>query len=185
MAIRIGVLAVLLYWSFVLVRPFVSIAIWSVVLTVALYPAFEWTAGRLGGRRRLAAVLITIVSLLVAMGPVIWLVLGITDSVRLIVERLDPSTLSVPMPPTTVRDWPLIGEPIYEFWELAATNFKTALAKIAPHLKPLGSSVLHAAADVGIGTVKFLVAIVVAGFLFPVGPSLMAAAQMIGRKLDA
>ena len=42
-AVRLGVLGLLLYWSLVLVRPFISIVIWSVVLTVALYPVFEWT----------------------------------------------------------------------------------------------------------------------------------------------
>jgi hypothetical protein len=36
LAIRLGVLALLLYWSFILVRPFITIAIWSVVLAVAL-----------------------------------------------------------------------------------------------------------------------------------------------------
>ncbi|MGC1825858.1 MAG: AI-2E family transporter, partial [Pseudolabrys sp.] len=63
-AIRLGVLGLLLYWSLVLVSPFISIAIWSVVLTVALYPVFEWMTLRLGGRRRLAAILVTILSLL-------------------------------------------------------------------------------------------------------------------------
>ena len=42
LTIRLGVLGFLLYSSFLLVRPFISIAIWSVVLTVALYPAYAW-----------------------------------------------------------------------------------------------------------------------------------------------
>ncbi|MGB7011296.1 MAG: AI-2E family transporter, partial [Pseudolabrys sp.] len=45
-AIRLGALAILLYWTLILVRPFISIVIWSVVLAVALYPVFEWTALR-------------------------------------------------------------------------------------------------------------------------------------------
>src|SRR5215469_10959459 len=52
-AIRIGVLALLLYGTVVLVTPFVDMAIWSSVIAVALDPAFEWTARLLGGRRRL------------------------------------------------------------------------------------------------------------------------------------
>ena len=35
-AIRLAVLAILLYWSLVLIRPFITIDIWSAVLTVAL-----------------------------------------------------------------------------------------------------------------------------------------------------
>ena len=63
-AIRLAVLAILLYWSLVLIRPFITIVIWSAVLTVALYPTFDWIALRLGNRRRLAAILITVIGLL-------------------------------------------------------------------------------------------------------------------------
>ena len=76
-AIRLVALGLLLYWSLILVSPFISIVIWSAVLTVALYPVFEWMAFRLGGRRRLAAVLITLLSLLVVIGPATWLALGL------------------------------------------------------------------------------------------------------------
>jgi hypothetical protein len=38
LAIRLGVLAFFLYWAFILIRPFITIAIWSTVLTVALDP---------------------------------------------------------------------------------------------------------------------------------------------------
>ena len=52
LTIRLGVLALLVYWSFVLVQPFITIAIWSAVVTVALYPVYEKLAALLGGRRR-------------------------------------------------------------------------------------------------------------------------------------
>ena len=63
LAIRLGVLGLLIFLAFTLVRPFITIAIWSVVLTVALYPVYDWMVGWLGGRRRLAARLITILNL--------------------------------------------------------------------------------------------------------------------------
>src|SRR6476660_10226298 len=105
-AIRLGALALLLYWTLILVRPFVSIVIWSVVLTVALYPVFEWMALRLGGRRRLAAFLVTVLSLLVVIGPATWLALGLIESLRTIAERLDLSTMTVPPPSETLKEWP-------------------------------------------------------------------------------
>jgi predicted PurR-regulated permease PerM len=184
-AIRLGALALLLYWSLVLVRPFISIVIWSVVLTVALYPIFEWMSRWLGGYRRLAAVLITILSLLVVIGPATWLALGLVDSLRVISERLDFSTLSIPPPSLTVKSWPLIGEPIYQFWDLAATNFKAALVKIIPQLKPLGSSLLRIGADTGLGIIKFLASIIVAGFLFLQAPVLVDAVKKFSRRLSS
>ena len=184
-AIRLGVLALLLYWSWVLVRPFISISIWSVVLTVALYPVFEWTSFRLGGRRRLAAALITVLSLLIVIGPATWLALGLVDSLRMISEPLDFSTLTIPPPSKSVKDWPLIGSPIYQFWDLASTNFQAALAKIMPQLKPLGSSLLRIGADTGLGIIKFLASIIVAGFLFSPAPMLVDAIKKFSHRLNS
>ena len=96
-----------------------------------------------GGRRRLAAVVLSVISLLVVIGPATWLVLGLIDSLRILSERLDLAALTLPPPPEIVKSWPLIGEPIYQFWELASNNLKAALVKIAPQLKPLGGALLH------------------------------------------
>lgn len=183
-AIRLAVLALLLYWSFVLVQPFISIFIWSAVLAVALYPIFEWISFRLGGRRRLAAALTTILSLLVIIGPATWLAMGLVDSVRMISERLDPSMLAVPAPPGSVKSWPLIGESIYQFWELASTNLSGAFAAIVPQLKPLGGRLLRVGADTGLGILKFLLAVIVAGFLFSPAPALDGAIKRFSRRLN-
>jgi predicted PurR-regulated permease PerM len=184
-AIRLGALGLLLYWSLVLVRPFISIVIWSVVLTVALYPVFEWMAFRLRGRRRLAAILTTILSLLIIIGPVTWLALGLIESLRAISERLDFSTLTLPPPSKSLKEWPLIGDAVYQFWDLASTNIGAALAKLLPQLKPLGSSLLRTGADTGIGMVKFLASIIIAGFLFVPAPSLADAIKKLARRLNS
>jgi predicted PurR-regulated permease PerM len=184
-AIRLGALGLLLYLSLVLVYPFISIVIWSVVLTVALYPVYEWMVLRLRGRRRLAAGLITILSLLIVIGPATWLALGLIDSLRIISERLDFSTLTIPPPSKSLKEWPLIGDALYQFWDLASTNFGAALAKILPQLKPLGSGLLRAGADTGIGIVKFLASIVLAGFLFVPAPSLVDVIKRLAIRLNS
>jgi predicted PurR-regulated permease PerM len=99
LAIRIGLLALLVYWSFVLVRPFVPILVWSVVLAVALYPFFTWLSKHLGDRPRTAAILITLVNLSIVLGPVAWLGIGLIDGLRSISEQLGAGSLSIPSPP--------------------------------------------------------------------------------------
>ena len=51
---KLGLLGFLLFWSIVLIRPFLSIVLWSLILTVTLYPAFDWIARLLGDRRKLS-----------------------------------------------------------------------------------------------------------------------------------
>jgi predicted PurR-regulated permease PerM len=183
LTIRLGILGLLLYLSFTLVRPFISIAIWSVVLTVALYPVYDWIVAHLGGRRRLAALLLTIFSLLIVIGPATWLVLGLIDSLGTLSEHLDLSALTLPPPPETVKRWPIVGEPIYQFWNLASTNLRAAFAQIAPQLKPFAGILLQIAAGAGTGAIKFFIAIVVAGFLFSPAPTLVNAITMFSRRL--
>lgn len=183
-AIRLGALALLLYWSLILVQPFISIAIWSAVLTVALYPVFEWTSGKIGGRRRIAAALITLLSLLIIIGPATWLALGLVNSLRLISEQIDLAKLTIPPPSAAVKAWPLIGEPVYQFWDLASTNLSAALAQIVPQLKPLGSSLLRIGANTGLGIIMFLTSVVVAGFLFSPGPTIAEAIKKFSLRLS-
>src|SRR5215471_7068595 len=181
--LRLGVLGLLLYGSFVLVRPFITIAIWSVVLTVALYPLYEILVDWLGGRRGLAAAVLTVLNLAIVIGPATWLALGLIDSVRVLSDRLDPSTLVLPSPPDLIKSWPVVGEPIYQFWDLASTNLQEALAKIVPELKPLASTLLQIAADAGTGMLQFFIAIIVAGFLFSPAPSLLDAVKTFANRL--
>ena len=183
LAIRLGVLGLLLVFSFTLIRPFITIAIWSVVLTVALYPVYDWMAGRLGGSRRLAALLLTILNLLIVIGPATWLTLGLIDSIRNLSEHLDLSALTLPPPPHAVKTWPIIGASIYQFWDLASTKFQAALAKTAPQQKPHGGILRGFAEGAGIGVIKFFIAIVLAGFLFSPAPSLVNAILLFSRRL--
>jgi predicted PurR-regulated permease PerM len=184
LAIRLGVLALLLYFALNLVRPFLTIAIWSVVLTVALYPLYQWMVDRLGGWRRLAAALLTLLSLLVVIGPATWLVLGLIDSVRTLSEHVDLSAVTFPSPPDAVKSWPLFGDQIYQFWTLASNNLQAALAKVTPLLKPIGSSLLKVATNAGTGAAMFLIAIVIAGFLYSPAPSLAASVRKLSRRLS-
>jgi len=183
LAIRLALLGLLLFFSLMIIRPFIETVAWSVVLAVALYPVFSLVAKWLGGRRRLAASLITTLLLLIVIGPATWLGLDLVEVLLRIYERLESGAISIPPPIATVKKWPLIGEQLFQFWELASTNFKEALAKVTPHLKPLGSGLLGVAGSVGSGILYFLASVIIAGFLLPPGPSLVEAVAAFLRRL--
>jgi len=62
-------------------------------------------------------------------------------------------------------------------------KLQAAFAKIAPHLKPLGSTLLQIATNAGSGAIKFIIAVVVAGFLFSPAPLLVNAITTFSRRL--
>jgi predicted PurR-regulated permease PerM len=177
LVVRLTLLALLVYWTFVVIRPFVPILAWSVVLAVALYPVFVWLSDLLGGRAKLAATIITLINLGIVIGPATWLGIGAIEGLRGFAEQLSAGTLAIPSPPDGVKDWPIIGGQLYGFWDQASTNLRALLSQVVPHLKPLAGTALGLAGDAGVGTFKFLIAVALTGFLFPVGPQLVAACR--------
>ena len=173
-AIRLGLLAFLIYWSFILLRPFIPVLVWSVVLTVALYPIFDWLSSHLGHRPRIAAIVTTLIVLAVFLAPATWLGIGLAGALSKISDQLTSGNLVLPAPPDSVRNWPLIGNQFYEFWSNASINLQATLRDIAPHLKPLAGPILAIAGSAGTGTIKFILSVIVAGFLFLPGPRLAA-----------
>jgi len=88
LVIRLGLLAVLIFWTLVLIRPFWPILAWSVVLAVALNPVFQRLAKVLGGGRSFAATILTVISLAIVIGPATWIGLGAVDGIKDIAEQL-------------------------------------------------------------------------------------------------
>jgi predicted PurR-regulated permease PerM len=183
LAIRLAFIALLGYWSFRTIAPFLTIGVWSAILAVALYPLFSWLAGRLSPR--VAAALVVLMCLLVVVGPVTWLGFGMIVGVSSLVAGLDTGQLVIPLPFESVKDWPIVGGRVHQLWGLAATNMKVALAEVAPMLKPLGGKLLNIAQGALVGMFELIVSIVVAGFLFTPGPQLVdALGRFLGRVLS-
>ena len=182
LTIRLVCLGLLGYWSLILIRPFLTIILWSIIIAVALYPIFDWLSGKLYGHRALTAVAISVLGLLVMVGPATWLALSLAESVRILIDRVGDGSLTFPPPSEAVKTWPLIGEKIYEGWLLASTNLRGLVIEAAPHLKPLGSSLLNAAGSIGINLLKFIIAVMISGFLLIPGPSLIHSIKnVLGR----
>lgn len=185
LAIRLVCLGLIAYWAFILIRPFLTILIWSTIIAVALYPIFEWLSVKFFGHRALAATVITLCSLVVMLGPATWLGLSLADSVQMLSARLSDGTIAIPAPPETVKAWPVIGNNAYEIWQLASTNLREMLVQAAPQLKPLGAGVLAAAGSVGVNLLKFILATIISGFLFIPGPRLVHSVKNVFEHLAA
>ena len=50
--LQIGALLILLMWCYMIVAPFVTIMVWGLIISVALYPTHSTLTARLGGRAK-------------------------------------------------------------------------------------------------------------------------------------
>ena len=182
-AIRIGLVFLILYWCFKIGQPFIQTIVWGIIIAVAIHPSYDRLKSALGGRGRLAATLITLFALIVLLVPTYMLSESLISAVQGYSANIDKGTLSVPPPPESISSWPVIGEPLHTFWSLASNNLAAALSKIAPYLKKFGIPLLSTAAGAGVGIVKFVVSIIIAGVLLANAVGGGRAARAIATRL--
>lgn len=164
-AIRIGLVVLLIAWCYEIVKPFIVPMVWGIIISIAVYPAYCWLEGTLAYRRGFAAALVTLLMLVVLIGPTVLLAGTLAESARTLVTNLNDGTLMIPAPPEGIGDWPIIGQALERFWGLAPVNIAGALAEIKPQIAAFGRWLLSMVAGLGLGILQFVLAIIIAGVL--------------------
>lgn len=156
-----------------IVAPFTGALIWSTIIAVAAWPVFERLTRRLGGRAVIAATLITVAILLVIAMPVALLINSLAEHVQGVLHITeDVSSLRLPGPPEWVNRVPLVGPEIESRWLAAVENLETTLTKIRPWIGKAATWTVSQGAHLTLSLLEFLLATVLAGFLFVHGKSL-------------
>jgi predicted PurR-regulated permease PerM len=182
-AIRIGLVALLVAWCFQIVRPFIVPVVWAIIIAVAVHPGYRRLEAALGNRRTIAATLFTLLMLILLIGPTAMLAGTLVESAQGLAADLTDGTLSIPAPPERVGSWPIIGEPLGRFWRLASINLAAALGEIRPQITASGRWLLATVAELGLGILQFVVAIIIAGVLLANAQGGGHAARAIAARL--
>jgi predicted PurR-regulated permease PerM len=162
-AIRIGVLAVVVGWCLTIVAPFIGIVVWGAIIAIGADTPYEAIVRWLGGRRGLAATLIVALSLAVIVVPTVMLSDTLISGAHRFAEDLKDDKLHVPPPPPDVAGWPVVGPQIFDLWQLASHNLRQAAEKLTPQLRAVSRWLLGAAGAVGAGLLQFVASLVLAG----------------------
>ena len=163
--IHVGLFVLLVTACFLILRPFIPLIAWGIVIAIATYPAYKKLRGWLKGRGTLAAVLCTLAFLALLIVPVVLLAETMIESISGVAAHLKDGSLSVPPPPDRIESWPIVGPPLHNAWNMAATNLTGLLKSLGPQLKPVLSWLVSASAGLGLTVLQFVLSIVVAGVL--------------------
>ena len=182
-AIRIGLMAGLVWWCFRIVSPFVMPVLWAIIFAVALFPVFRWLKSKLGGRGGLAATVLTLVALALLIVPIVMLSTSTIESVQTLTRGIQDRTLTVPPPPEGVAEWPVVGEQLSLAWAQAADNLQDFLGKYRDQLQPIWGWVAAQAAGAGAAALLFFLAIIIAGLLMAKADGAVSAANSLAIRL--
>ena len=166
-AIRIGLVAVLVYACARIVLPFAGVLAWSAILAVMLYPLHLRLAPRVGDRW--SALLIGLLGVAVALGPMVIVVTSLATSLYSLVSSLQSHDLTLPPPPLWLDGTPLVGKKLTEVWTLVATNLPAALTQYGQLLTGPAAWVASFAGGFAAGELKFVLSFAVAAVLVAYG----------------
>lgn len=181
---RIAAVTLLVIGCLLVLQPFVTALLCAAIVCFSTWPMYDWLVRRCGGRSALAALIMTLVLMLVIVLPVALLALTLADSATPAIDWLrDTFVHGLPLPPDWVREIPLVGEGLDAWWrELAANKEKLAEAmkKIAP---PVQHGVFKAGLLLGEGVLQLSLAAFIAFFLYRDGEALVAATREAMKRL--
>lgn len=183
--IRLAFLGVFAYWSIGLVLPFFGLAVWSVILAVALHPIYVRLLKLFGGRQGLAAATLTFGVFSLVAGPIALLATNLVETLVAVAASIEDGTLVVPPPPPSVTDWPIVGEGIARLWTLASTNLAAAFGLIWTEPRETAAALAGRLSALGGDVALFLVAILISGFLYMPGPRIVEGARLFAGRLVA
>jgi predicted PurR-regulated permease PerM len=164
-AIRLAVVALLAVWCFQIFRPFLLPMIWGMIIAVALAKPFGQLVGLVGGRRGIAAAIFTLAAIVLIVLPTFRIADSVVRSSVDLAQQMEAETLQVPPARESVRDWPLIGNRLYDSWNLAATNLDAAVARFTPQLRTAGGWVIAKIRGLLGAILHTIIALIIAGFM--------------------
>ena len=176
-SIHVGLAALLAFACLMILKPFLPLIAWGIIIGVASYPMFVKMQGALGGRGGLTAALYTLIMLAILIIPVVLLGHSLVEAVQTLAAHMKDGTLALPAPPEGVAGWPIIGARLYTLWKAASNDLAQVLLQFAPQIKSALPKLLSATAGLGFTVLQFLFAILVAGALLAYAPAASKAAR--------
>lgn len=168
-SLQLLALALLLYFCFQIIKPFVTLLIWSSVLAITLYPLHKKFTGLLKGRKWISASVITLIMYLLVIGPASMLMFATVDEFKVINSAYQEGALHIPPPSENIKDWPLIGSKLFELWNEASTSITGFFTKHAKIITPVILRIFELLSSAGMGILLLMGSFLVAGFMMVYG----------------
>jgi predicted PurR-regulated permease PerM len=181
--IRLGVLSLLLIWCYAILKPFILILIWSVVIAIAIFPIHKKFVKIFKGKKSIATFILITLLLSVVIIPSGLILYSLYEGLNYFQEIYAAGKPLIPAPGGNTANWPSIAKPIKDFWQLSSDNLQEVILKYSDQVKEYGSWLLLTLAGLGEGIIYFSISIIVSGFLLIYSDSSESITKKIFRKL--
>lgn len=178
-------LAAMILTCFWIMRPFLPAILWGAMIVIATWPILLKVQERLGGKRRLAVAVMTLLLLLLFIIPcslAIGTIVTNADQIVSWVKML--ANFSLPAPPEWLDKLPFVGTLLVETWQkVLAAGPDEMTARIAPFASKVARWLAIQAGSFGVMFIHFLLTIVVAAVMYTFGEQAADGMCRFARRL--
>ncbi len=171
--VLLALLALLLALYNVL-KVFFGVFTFALIFYVSMDQPYNWLTRRLGGRRRLAAILYAIVLILVAALPFVYAIAALGRHIKDVLQIAEDVRLhGLPDLPDNITGLPYAGTTFSEFWKHLQENPREALSGYEHQFRMLVHHMLTGGAGVIGAAVQIILGIITSAFLLAGGDKAM------------
>jgi predicted PurR-regulated permease PerM len=150
-----------------ILRPFISAALWAVILCFTTWPLFLRLEALLGGRRALSALIATLLLAAIIVVPVVILGATLADNVSSLIKAGQKLILQgPPSPPDWVANIPLIGSHVGDYWNYLNESSSVRLQELARLLPAAKTIILRGGSAIAAGIFQIALSLMIAFFLY-------------------
>jgi predicted PurR-regulated permease PerM len=139
--------------------------LWSLILALALYPLHSGFSKKIGDKPKLASFIIIFSILVIIFFPSWALIDSLGDELKILKTSFNEGTLSIPPPTESVKDWPIVGEKLFNVWQNASENLEETIMKHQDQLVVVGRKLAQGLLSAAGGIFQMMAALIIAGIL--------------------
>ena len=181
---RLAAVVVVVIGCYQVLHPFIPALLFAAVVCTASWPLYRRLRDAVGGRAIWASLLMTLLLVVLVIGPSTLLALSLADDVAALIDGarnlIDHGPLQ---PPDWLRDVPMIGSVLSDYWQRIAASREELNALLKSLFEPARIVLLGAGKAVGSSLVQLTFATFIAFFFYRDGEQLVQAARAILTKL--
>ncbi len=163
---------------YLVLHPFIPAVLFAAVVCSATWPLYVRLRRALWGRSALAALAMTLLLIVLVIGPTVLLAATLADNLAAMVGTAKAILNGgLIMPPAWVREIPAVGELIADYWQRLASSGDSLSTQWHGALEPMRKFLLGAGKSTGEGMLQLALASFIGFFFYRDGDALMLAVR--------
>jgi predicted PurR-regulated permease PerM len=164
--------------------PFIPAILFSAVACSSSWPIYVRVRRAMGGRSFWAALVMTMLLVVLVIGPSTLLAFSLADDVTAVVETIKEMLDRGPvLPPAWLKEIPLLGEPLDGYWNHLVASREEVAALLKTLIEPARNILVGTGKAIGASLLHLVLAVFIGFFFYRDGEDLVRAIRKILEKL--